>query len=102
MQDVQKSTGRSQVLRNKFFQLKDAIADSHPHITDLFDNAHKTPEGKRETQTKVMENCFKKQGSKWVLDLSNPYFKECKQRHLSATWELIKKHVFSSEGPLKY
>ena len=100
-----KSSGRTvhmQVLRNKFLDLKDIIAESHPHITDLFDNAHRTPEGKRATEARIMKNCFKKQGSKWVLDLANPFFKEKKQRHLSATWELIKKHVFSSEGPLKY
>ena len=88
-------------MRNKFFHLKDSIAESHPHITSLFDNAHKEAAGKRDTQTSVIDACFKKAGSKWVLDLANPFFKECKQRHLLATWELIKKHVFSSDGPLE-
>ena len=47
-----------------------------PHIVELFENGHKTAEGQRETRTKVIENCFKKEGSKWVLDLDNPHFKE--------------------------
>ena len=88
------------MLRNKFFQNKETIGEQAPHITDLFDNAHKTPEGARQTQTEIIEKCFKKSGGRWVLDLSNPYFKECKQRHMLATWELIEKQVFSIDGCL--
>ena len=90
---------RPQVLRNKFFQFKDVIAEQAPHITHLFDNeAHNTEEGMRQTRSEVIKHCFKKEGKKWVLDLANPYFKECKQRHMLATWERIKKHVFSIDG----
>ena len=75
------SRPRNQVLRGKFFAMKDEIRNMAPHIVDLFDNAHKEASGKRDTQTEVINNCFKKAGGKWKLDLANPYFQESKMRY---------------------
>jgi len=37
------------------------VRDELPkHITDMFDNAHKLPEGKRAGQTKIMQELFDK------------------------------------------
>ena len=66
---------RNQTLRNKFFDSRENIKESHPHIVEWFDNSRS-----RAVQTEVIENCFKKNGGKWSLDLDKPYFKECKSR----------------------
>ena len=76
-------TGRNQVLRNKFFKLKDTIKATHPHITDWFDG-----DPGREIQTDVIHNCFAKDPKKgWKLDLDKPFFKEVKKRCVSELWE---------------
>ena len=71
---------RNAAQRIKFFQMKNEIKEAAPHITELFDNP---PVGeKRETQSKIIENLFKKKGKEWTLDLQNPFFKECKERYM--------------------
>ena len=59
----------------KFFQNREKIKESHPHILDLFDS-----ETSREVKTEIIDNCFKKEGRQWKFDLDKPYFKESKQR----------------------
>ena len=66
---------RSQVLRNKFFQEKQNLKDTHPHIVEMFDGS-----GSRALKTEIIENCFKKSEGKWKLDLDKPCFKEMKKR----------------------
>ena len=81
------STKRNQVLRNKFFQQKNDIKESHPHIIDWFDS-----NPGREIQTDIIHNCFKKVGkASWILDADKPYFKETKKRCVlvRASWEPI-------------
>ena len=70
-----KGTKRNQVLRNKFFDSKQEIKESHPHIIEWFDNSRS-----RQVQTEIIEGCFKKNGGKLFLDLEKPCFRECKQR----------------------
>ena len=84
---------RDQVKRSKFWAVK---ADLPKHIQDLFDNAHLAPEGKRATQTKVIENLFDKdaQGKHWVLNTNKPMFTESKQRYHMGKWESIVKIIF--------
>jgi len=75
--DAKKVRVRNQSCRNKFFLHKDAIKESHPHIIEWFDNScHNS----RQVQTEIIENCFKKEGKAWKLDLDKPYFKESKKR----------------------
>jgi hypothetical protein len=69
---------RNQTIRNKFFQEKPQIQASHPHIVEWFDSA-----GGRDTQTDIIENCFKKSNAVWKLDLDKPFFKESKTRCVS-------------------
>ncbi len=77
-------------MRNKFFAAKPDIKETHPHIVEFFDNPTKDGANYREMQTKIIHNCFKPgPGGQWVMDLSNPFFKECKTRQLLVTWELI-------------
>ena len=66
---------RNQVLCNKFFHMEEEIKASHPHIMEWFDSSRS-----RSMQTEIIEECFKKDGSKWKLDLDKPYFKESKKR----------------------
>jgi len=70
---------RNQITRNKFFLEKEAIKESHPHIVEWFDSSKG-----RQVQTEIIENCFKKEGSKWKLDLDKPYFKESKKRRVGS------------------
>ncbi len=63
------------VLRNKFFHNKDHIKDQAPHIMDWFDGCHN-----KEQANQIIENCFKKDGNKWKMELDKPYFKESKTR----------------------
>ena len=80
--DKKEKQKRNQVLRTKFWQYRDAIKDAAPHIVDLFDNAHRDPNGKRETLSEVINNCFAKdEKNKWVLNLKNPYFNMTKDRY---------------------
>ena len=87
---------RNQVKRNKFFQLKDEISQSHPHITEWFKDT-----SRRSLQTEIIENCFKP-GVKggWKLDLANPFFKESKTRCVcvGSMGACGEKHVFSFGG----
>jgi hypothetical protein len=69
---------RNQTCRNKFFQEKAAIQESHPHIIEWFDS-----KGDRQVQTDIIENCFKKSQGVWKLDLDKPFFKESKTRCVS-------------------
>ena len=61
---------QNQRKRNKFFQLKDEIHESHPHITEWLDSKATG----RALQTEIIENCFKPASNNegWKLDLSNP------------------------------
>ena len=77
-----KPTGYAKRARNplksqKFFAMKDEIKATAPHIMEWFDGASNN---KQETQTQIIDNCFKKSNGKWVLDLANPFFKESKTR----------------------
>ena len=58
---------RNQSCCTKFFQNRDKIKESHPHITDLFDN-----ETSREVKTEIIENCFKKDGNIGSSTLISP------------------------------
>ena len=84
---------RSQVLRGKFFQLKDSLPK---HIVDLFDNAHRLPEGKRAGQTKIISDLFDKDesGKRWVLNINKPMFTESKLRYHMGKWESIVSGAF--------
>ena len=66
---------RNQACRNKFFEDKQTIKDSHPHIVEWFDSSVN-----RALQTDIIEQCFKKSGKAWVLDLDKPFFQESKKR----------------------
>ena len=66
---------RNQVLRNKFFQQKNDIKESHPHIIDWFDS-----NPGREIQTDIIHNCFSKNNRTWKIDMDKPFFKEVKKR----------------------
>jgi len=69
---------RNQVLRNKFFDAKEEIKESHPHIIALFDGSKS-----RDLQTDIIENCFKKdEQGKWQFDMDRPFFQEQKRRHM--------------------
>ena len=70
-----RSNQRNQTVRNKFFQQKADIKDSHPHIIEWFDSSCS-----RDIQTEIIENCFKKEGKAWKLDLEKPCFQESKKR----------------------
>ena len=70
---------RNQQCAMKFFQMKHEIKETHPHITEWFENASQ----ERHIQTEIIENCFKKEGRTWKLDLDKPFFKETKQRCVS-------------------
>jgi len=71
----QKIVKRNAACRNKFFQEKKAIQETHPHIVEWFDST-----SSRQLQTDIIENCFKREGKTWKLDLDKPYFKETKKR----------------------
>jgi hypothetical protein len=58
-----------------FFQQKQEIVQTHPHILEWFDGT-----ASKDTKKDIIENCFKKDGGRWQLDLDKPYFKESKQR----------------------
>ena len=78
---------RNQCLRNKFFQAKSDIKETHPHIIDWFDN---TPG--REIKTEIIHNCFTRGANKtWKLELDKPFFRETKKRCVlvRASWEPI-------------
>ena len=62
-------------MRNKFWQNRDQIKETHPHIIEYFDSNQS-----RAIQTEIIENCFKKEGKVWKLDLDKPFFRETKQR----------------------
>ena len=66
---------RCQQCQSRFFQQRSEITETHPHIMEWFD-ATATKEVKKE----IIENCFKKDGRKWTLDLDKPFFKESKHR----------------------
>ena len=51
------------------------IKDSHPHIMEWFDSS-----ANRALQTDIIEQCFKKEGKAWKLDLDKPFFQESKKR----------------------
>jgi hypothetical protein len=63
------------VLRNKFFTNQQDIEDSHPHTVERFDSTDN-----REMKSEIIENCFKRDGAKWRMDLDKKMFKECKKR----------------------
>ena len=69
------TTNMNQCIANKFFKQKGEIKESHPHIVDWFDNSTS-----RATKTDIIENCFKKNGGTWKLDLEKPFFSEAKKR----------------------
>ena len=66
---------RNQCIANKFFKQKGEIKESHPHIVDWFDSS-----SSRGTKTEIIENCFKKNGGTWKLDLEKPFFAEAKKK----------------------
>ena len=66
---------RNQIKANKFFAQKAEIKDDHPHIVEWFDSTNC-----RATKTDIIENCFKKNGGSWKLDLEKPFFTEAKKR----------------------
>jgi hypothetical protein len=55
------------------------IKETHPHIVEMFDS-----ESARSIQTEIIEQCFKKSGKEWKLDLDKPFFKESKSRCVSS------------------
>ena len=63
------------VLKNKFFANKDAISVTHPHITEWFNGSRN-----KDLESEIIENCFRKDGNKWRMELDRPYFKESKSR----------------------
>ena len=70
-----RSNYRNQSLANKFFAQKAEIKDAHRHIVEWFDGTNC-----RATKTDIIENCFKKTGGIWKLDLEKPFFTESKKR----------------------
>ncbi len=66
---------RCQHCNNKFFQQRQEIVKTHPHILEWFDGATT-----KEVKNEIIEKCFKKDKGRWTLDLDKPYFKESKQR----------------------
>jgi len=60
------------------FKQKGEILETHPHIIDWFDGA-----ANKEIKKDIIENCFKKEGSHWKLDLDKPFFKESKTRSVN-------------------
>ena len=84
-QDLEPRNKRSaqQVLRTKFFKLTENIKDQAPHIMEMFNESHQTPEGKRQTQSDIINNCFKRSedGKYWKLDLKSPFFTQAKKRY---------------------
>ena len=73
--EPQRQKHRNQTVRNKFFTEKKEIRETHPHIVAWFDSG-----GSRAVQTDIIENCFKKEGKTWKLDLDKPFFQESKKR----------------------
>ena len=69
-----RSNYRNQCIANKFFVQKPEIKDTHPHIVEWFDSTDC-----RATKTEIIENCFKKDGKAWKLDLEKPYFSESRK-----------------------
>ena len=61
-------------LSSKFFDAKEGMQDSHPHILDWFNGAS------REVKSEIINAAFTKDKGRWVLDLDKPFFRECKQR----------------------
>ena len=72
-----------QVLRTKFFKHSDVIKEEAPHIMEMFNEAHQSAEGKRQTQSDIITNCFKRteDGKFWKLDLKSPFFSQAKKRY---------------------
>ena len=70
-----RSNYRNQCIGNKFFAQKPEIKDTHPHIVEWLDSTNC-----RATKTEIIENCFKKNGGTWKLDLEKPFFTEAKKR----------------------
>ena len=63
-----------QNISSKFFDAKEGMQDSHPHILDWFNGASK------EVKSEIINAAFTKDKGRWVLDLDKPFFRECKQR----------------------
>jgi hypothetical protein len=66
---------RKQILSRKFFQAKDDLKGSHPHIVEWFDSTKN-----REVKSEIINNCFQQSDGKWKLNPLGPFFKESKQR----------------------
>ena len=79
----QKERSGKQVLRTKFFKNTDVITEEAPHVMEMFNEAHQSAEGKRQTQSDIITNCFKRteDGKFWKLDLKSPYFSQAKKRY---------------------
>ena len=73
-----KST-RSKYASKKFFDSKDDIKASHPHIVEWFDGCKS-----REIKSEIINNCFQKVEGQWKLNPLGPFFKESKQRCVCA------------------
>jgi len=69
-----KKQRQNQHLHAKFWECKDAIKDSHPHIVEWFDSAPK------DVKNDIISHCFSKDKAKWKMDLDKPFFKESKTR----------------------
>ena len=70
-----KKIQRSRYASQKFFNSKDDIKASHPHIVEWFDGCKS-----REIKSEIINNCFQKVEGQWKLNPLGPFFKESKQR----------------------
>ena len=75
VEEPDKKKSRCQQCQSRFFQQRQEIVQTHPHIVEWFDGA-----GSKEMKKDIIEKCFKKDAGRWKLDLDKPYFKESKQR----------------------
>ena len=76
--EPQAKKARCQQCQQRFFKQRDEIIETHPHIMDWFDGA-----ATKEVKKEIIENCFKKDGKFWKLDLDKPFFKESKHRSVN-------------------
>ena len=82
---LKKARARTPAKSSKFFQEKSNLKDSHPHIIEWFDSSGTNSA----VQTEIIEQCFKKEGRVWKLDLEKPFLKESKKRCVSSIWKPI-------------
>ncbi len=76
-------------MKHLFFSKLGELKESAPHIVQLFESQE--GKGAKKKQAEIIKNTFKKSadGSDWVVDLNNPYFKEVKSRWVLPTWKSL-------------